>query len=260
MDTIKNITLIGSGNVATHLGLAFFNKGFIINQVFSKQFENASILANKIDAEAIDKLTNLSTDSDLYLICIKDDAIASVVKEIQFNGKLIAHTSGSISINVLNKKENYGIFYPLQTFSKEKEVDINHVPFCIEGNSESNQNALLKLAQKLSENVQLISSEQRKAIHLAAVFACNFSNNMYAIADDILSDNNISLDILKPLIKETAQKITTLKPKDVQTGPAIRNDQKIIKNHLKMLADSKDYQDIYQIISDNIIKQNNGKL
>ena len=157
-------------------------------------------------------------------------------------------------MNVISDFDNNGIFYPLQTFSKDKGVDISSVPFCIEANNTETQNTLFNLAKTLSNNVQLITSEQRKVIHLAAVFACNFSNNMYAIADDILLQNGMDLNLLKPLIKETANKIQKDSPKHVQTGPARRNDQEVIKNHIQMLADSKDYQDIYELITNNIIK------
>ncbi len=256
MTAIKTITLIGAGNVATHLGKAFLNQGFNINEVYSKSLENAVLLASKLNASACDKIEQLNSGSDAYLICIKDDFIVSIADLLPFKHKLIAHTSGSIGLDVLNQFENYGIFYPLQTFSKEVEVDIAEVPFCIEGANNETESMLMELGNSLSKSVYKINSEQRKKIHLAAVFACNFSNYMYTVSEDILSENDIDFDILKPLILETAKKIQDNTASSMQTGPAKRNDEAVIKNHIEMLADSKDYQDIYKIITNNIIKRN----
>lgn len=256
MDLIKTITLIGAGNVATHLGKALRNKGFIINQVYSKTIENAAVLATEVGANFCDKINEITNKSDIYLVCIKDDAIASFLEQLNIKGKLIVHTSGSIGLDVFttNGFEKYGIFYPLQTFSKNKALNLLEVPFCIEGNDTETENELTKLAKTISNNVYKIDTEQRKKIHLAAVFACNFSNYMYTIANDILTKNNIDFELLKPLICETANKIKNNSPKAMQTGPAKRNDEEVIKNHLKMLSEHSEYQKIYQLISDNIKK------
>ena len=250
---IKTITLIGAGNVATHLGKALFNKGFSINQVYSHSKDNAFKLASGLNAMPCNDIKFITDESDLYIIAIKDDAIQSIVNQISFKNKTVVHTSGSIPMDALSGFDNYGIFYPLQTFSKEKELNLNEVPICIEANNEDTNTFLIDLAKKLSENVKEVNSEQRKKLHIAAVFACNFSNYMYTIADDILTNNNLELDILKPLIVETAKKIQDNSPSDMQTGPAKRNDEAVIKNHLEQLADSKDYQEIYQLISKLII-------
>jgi predicted short-subunit dehydrogenase-like oxidoreductase (DUF2520 family) len=253
---IKTITLVGTGNVATHLGKSLFNKGFRINEVYSKSKKNATILAEQLDSDSCDNISQLKPDSDVYIICIKDGFIENVASQFTFTNKIIAHTSGSIGIKALGRFNNCGIFYPLQTFSKEKEVKITEVPFCIEASNTGTEKALLTLAKSLSKSVQLVSSEQRKKIHLAAVFACNFSNYMYTISENILNKNNIDFEILKPLIIETSKKISNNSPKSMQTGPAKRNDDEVIKNHIEMLADSKDYQDIYKLITENIIKNN----
>jgi predicted short-subunit dehydrogenase-like oxidoreductase (DUF2520 family) len=151
---------------------------------------------------------------------------------------------------------NYGIFYPLQTFSKTKAVNISEVPFCIEANTDKNEQLLVDLAKVLSNNVELINSEQRKKLHLAAVFACNFSNYMYTIADELLSNDNLDLNLLKPLIIETANKIKDNSPKAMQTGPAKRNDKAVIEKQLQLLANNPAYKDIYQLITEQIIKEN----
>ncbi|MGB0887134.1 MAG: Rossmann-like and DUF2520 domain-containing protein [Vicingaceae bacterium] len=255
---LKNITILGSGNVATHLGKALLKKGCVINQVYSPNKDNAFELANQLNAMPCNDIKFITDESDIYIIAIKDDFIEAVADQFQFNNKIIAHTSGSVSMNVLGGFKNHGIFYPLQTFSKETKVNITEVPFCIEANNDSTKTALLELAKTLSEKVYDIDSEQRKKIHVAAVFACNFSNYLYSISEDILKENNMDLDILKPLILETAKKIQSNSPKSVQTGPAKRNDQKVIQNHIELLGNSEAYKDIYQLITDNIIKQNNG--
>lgn len=256
MITVKTITLIGAGNVATHLGKALLNNGISINEVYSKSIANASFLASVLNASACNNIQDLNTESDLYLICIKDDCIESVVKQFAFTDKIVVHTSGSVPMDVLSKFDHYGIFYPLQTFSKKAKTNITEVPFCIEGINNETEQTLFNLGEMLSDNVHLINSEQRKKIHLAAIFACNFSNYMYSISETLLNQNNIDFEILKPLIIETAKKIQHNSAKSMQTGPAKRNDEAVIKNHLKMLADDKDYQDIYKLITDNIIKGN----
>ena len=244
--------------MATHLGKALLKKGFSINQVYSQSIDNAFVLANELNAMPCNDVKFITDESDLYIVCIKDDFIEDIVKQFHFKNKLIVHTSGSIAMNVLADFDNYGIIYPLQTFSKEAEVNISEVPFCIEANNESAKNMLLDLAKLLSNNVYEIDSEQRKKIHLAAVFACNFSNYMYSISEDILKQNNIDFDILKPLILETAKKIQTNSPVKMQTGPAKRNDSEVIKNHLELLANSNHYQEIYKMMSE-AISNSSGK-
>lgn len=258
MTTIKTITLIGAGNVATHVGKALNNKGFIINQVYSKTIENATNLAILLNTKACNKIDEIDSESDIYIVCIKDDLINTILSQINFKHKLIVHTSGSINLDIFatNGFLNFGIVYPLQSFSKSKEINLTNVPFCIEANTPENENLLIAFTKNLTKNVHLINSEQRKKIHLAAVFACNFSNYMYTIANDILAKNNIDFELLKPLIIETANKISNDTPKSMQTGPAKRNDAAVIKNHLQLLADSPSYQDIYKLITENIIKDN----
>jgi predicted short-subunit dehydrogenase-like oxidoreductase (DUF2520 family) len=247
------ITIIGAGNLATQLGLTLFKEGYLISQVYSRSQKTASILSKKINAEGISDLKKLSDDSSIYIIAVKDDAIESVAKKIKLKDKIIVHTSGSISIAILKScSKNYGVFYPLQTFSKEKKVDFKKIPVCIEANNSKTLSTLNYFAKSISKNVKKINSEQRKKIHLAAVFACNFSNHMYAIAEILLYKDKLSLDLLKPLIEETANKIKEHKPLKAQTGPAIRNDKKTMEAHLKLLSKEKDLQKIYAMMSKSI--------
>lgn len=256
---IKKITIIGSGNVATLLSKVIVNKGFSINQIFSKLKINAEILIKKLatnqQIRATDSIAEIDNTSDIYIICVKDDVIATVVNQFLFKDKLIVHTSGSVDITVFNGFNQFGVFYPLQTFSKEKETDLTTVPFCIEGNSKQTTQLLIDLATSFSNKVYKINSEQRKMLHLAAVFACNFTNYMYAVAEEITTKNNIDFDILIPLIQETVKKIEYQSPKKAQTGPAKRKDFNTIQKHLQLLEDDDELKEIYQLISSRIERE-----
>jgi predicted short-subunit dehydrogenase-like oxidoreductase (DUF2520 family) len=256
--TSPKITLIGAGNVATQLGLALHREGYFISQVYSKTAVSASSLAKKIRSETISDLKKLKTDSSIYIIAVKDDVIADLAKQLKLKDQIIVHTSGSIPMKVLKgASKNIGVLYPLQTFTKNKNVNFREIPVCIEGNNSSTTKTLEYFAKSISSNVKKVNSEERKTIHLAAIFACNFSNHMYAIADEILNKNKLSLDLLKPLIEETADKIKNNSPVKVQTGPAIRGDKKVMEEHLKMLKGNKKLKEIYEAMSQSIIRTKN---
>ena len=248
---MKNIILLGSGSVATHLGIALKNSNYSIVQVYSKSIENSKILANKLDAQFTNNLSKLKS-TDLIIVCINDDAILSVLSQIK--NTAIVHTSGSIGLDVFKQKiTNYGVFYPVQTFNKEIDINISEIPFCIEGNSLEFEKQLIKIAKALSNNVVKMNSQQRKQLHIAAVFACNFSNHMYSIADELLANNNIDFKILLPLIRKTNANLENNRPKEVQTGPAKRKDTAIIQEHIATIKE-KEIKELYQTISANIIK------
>ena len=250
---MKNIVLIGSGNVATHLGLSLLNQGYKIKQVWSKQLKNANILAKKLNSSSTNCLNSLK-DADLYILAIKDDALSSVIEQLNINN--VIHTSGSTGLEVFKPKcKNYGILYPLQTFNKEISLDLSKTPICIEANNELFENELLNLGNNLSKKTLIISSEQRKKLHIAAVFACNFTNHMFTIAETILAKSNIDFKLLLPLINQTTKKLNNEKASKLQTGPAIRKDKEIIENHIKNLSD-KNIKEIYRLISKSIIKNN----
>jgi len=249
----QKIVIIGSGNVATHLGKTLCEKKHSIVQIYSKTLSNAKALAEKLHADFTDQIENVNRDADSYVIAVTDNAVEEVAHKINVNDKLIVHTSGSITMDILkNCSENYGVFYPLQTFTKEKQVVFSEIPICIEANSKKNEQTLSELAQSLSNSVHFINSEQRKIIHLAAVFACNFTNHLYGVAEEILSENEIPFEILKPLIAETTEKIKENSPKKTQTGPAIRKDEKVLKKHLEMLNNKPEWQELYSLISKGI--------
>jgi predicted short-subunit dehydrogenase-like oxidoreductase (DUF2520 family) len=250
------ITLIGSGNVATHLGAAFKNAGHRIAQVYSRNAQNATLLAYHIGAEAIDDLNNVDSNTDIFIVAISDDAIAHAAQELAKHNKPIAHTSGATDLyNILAFTDHAGVFYPLQTFSKTKEVDFRTVPLCIEGGNETITKMLKELAQTISNNVYVIDSNQRKTLHLAAVFASNFPNYLYHVAQEILADQRIDFNLLRPLILETAEKVQANLPANVQTGPAIRNDQKTMDAHLDLLKYEPEWGALYKLLSQGIIKK-----
>ena len=250
----QNIVIIGAGNVATNLGIALYKEGYLISQVFSRTLKSAKLLAKKINATAITDLKQLDSSAIIYIIAVKDDAIEQIVKKMTLKDKIIVHTSGSIPMDILKGvSKNYGVFYPLQTFSKERNLNFKNIPICIEANNKSTSTTLTYFAKSFCNNVQHIDSEQRKIIHMAAVFACNFSNHMYTLAQTILIKNKLSLDLLKPLIEETAAKFKEHSPSKSQTGPAIRDDKKTMKAHLKLLSHNKDQKKIYELLSKSII-------
>ncbi|HAH54976.1 MAG TPA: DUF2520 domain-containing protein [Flavobacterium sp.] len=248
------VVLIGSGNVANHLIEAFAKSATVeVIQVFARQKE--SVTAQFDFNQIIDNFNDLK-EADLYIIAVTDDAIAKVSAQIPFKNGLVAHTSGSVSINSLDDKNRKGIFYPLQTFTKNKAIDFSQIPICIESENETDFELLKNVAQSISANVHKINSQQRKALHVSAVFVNNFVNYLYQIGNEICTENNVSFDILKPLILETANKVMSLSPKEAQTGPAKRNDSQTIKAHLDFLS-NEDHTTIYKILTQSI--QNNGK-
>ena len=248
------VIIIGSGNVAQHLIKAFSkSKNIDLAQVFSRQKES---LVPLLDShKIIDNYTDLA-EADLYILAVSDDAIAAVSSQLPFENRLVVHTSGSISIDLLDSKNRRGVFYPVQTFSKNVAVDFSEIPICLESENEVDFDLLEKVAYSISNKVFKISEVQRQALHVSAVFVNNFVNQLYQIGNEICLENNIPFEVLKPLILETANKGTTLSPKEAQTGPASRNDNTTIERHLNFLSD-ENRKNIYKIITQSI--QNNGK-
>lgn len=248
------VCIIGSGNVAQHLITAFANSdSAALVQVFAR---DASKVAHLLPRENItDTLANLA-DADLYIISVTDSAIDAVSAGLPFSGKLVAHTSGSVSVEAIDGKNRKAVFYPLQTFSKNKPVNFKEVPLCIEARHEPDYILLEQAAKAVSDQLYRIDSTQRKALHVAAVFVNNFTNHLYQIGNEICDDNAIPFDILKPLIAETANKIRLLSPSAAQTGPAKRRDTETIESHLEFLKDN-DLRHLYSILTQSII--NNGK-
>lgn len=244
------VTIIGSGNVARHLIKAFSEKAEIeLVQVFSRKPEAVIdiVTSNKI----ISDYNHLQT-VDVMIIAVTDDAIAEVSGQIPFKNQLVVHTSGSVAMINLDDKNRKGVFYPLQTFSKSKEVDFKIIPICLEAENDADYQTLQTVAKLISNVIYKVNSEQRKALHVAAVFVSNFVNHLYEMGSDICTENNLSFDILKPLIQETADKILTLSPKEAQTGPAKRKDTQTINTQLSFLTD-ENQKEIYKLLTKSII-------
>jgi len=248
------ITLIGSGNVAQHLIKAFTaSEAVEIVQVFSRKKE---ALAQLLDFNKIVSDFTELTPSDLYIIAVSDNAVAEVASLLPFHNQLVVHTSGAASLDTLDPKNRKGVFYPLQTFSKAKEVDFSTVPMCLEAENTFDFRILEAAAKSISNAVYPINTNQRKALHAAAVFVNNFTNHLYQLGHEICEEHQVPFEILKPLIQETAEKIKALDPIDAQTGPAKRNDSTTIQTHLDFLT-NENQKNIYKILTQSI--QHNGK-
>lgn len=245
-----SIVIIGSGNIAQHLIAAFLQSDEIeLTQVFARQ--NGSVL-HLISSDKIVSEYDEIKEADIYIIAVSDNAIATVSSKLAFRDRLVVHTSGSMPMEILDSKNHRGVFYPLQTFTKNKAVNFKEIPICLESELADDYSKMEKLAKSISNSVQSISSEQRKALHVAAVFVCNFVNHLYKIGNAICVENHLSFDILKPLIAETAQKIIQLSPENAQTGPAKRNDTQTINTHLNFLLD-ENQKEIYKLLTKSII-------
>ncbi len=246
--------LIGSGNVATNLARGLTAAGVTVMQVYSRTIGHAEELAHIVGASATDSLADINRDADIYIVSVNDDVIASVVASVSDNGALWVHTSGSTPINVfVGLRKRYGVLYPMQSFSKQIAIDFSDVPFFVEGDSEMTTIEIESVAHVLSRRVYRTSSEQRKRLHIAAVFSCNFANHLWTLADDVLSEAGLPFDVMLPLISNTVGKLYTLSPFESQTGPAIRHDYRVMKSHSAMLDKYK--QKIYEILSKSIIKR-----
>lgn len=244
------MVLLGSGNVATHLFKAFSAAEDIrVKQVYNHSENSLDFFRSK--TEVTTDLSELAP-ADLYLMALKDDVIPEISAKLKQQKGLVVHTSGSVSMDALNDCKRRGVFYPLQTFSKDNEVDYSSIPFCLEANTSEDLELLKKMAEKISGNSYEISSEQRKKLHLSAVFVCNFVNHLYSVGEQICQKSEIPFEILKPLIAETANKVQHASPAKVQTGPAIRQDLSTINAHLELLDSSEENKEIYKLLTSAI--------
>lgn len=243
------VVLIGAGNVAVHMAKAMHTaKGIELVQRYARSTKNQAYFESNIPfTKSLSELKK----ADLYLLAINDDEIAEFSKQLNVSG-LVAHTSGSIPLTELKCKSTKGVCYPVQTFSKNETMEYQNIPFCLEAEREKDMLLLKYFASAISQNVFEINSGQREKLHLAAVFANNFSNHMFKLANDICIEQNFTFDILKPLLMETVVKLDHMSPLEAQTGPARRNDQKVIQKHLDQLNHTE--KEIYQVITKSILK------
>jgi len=251
-----NVAILGAGNIGWHISKAFIKAGHPVKQVWSRTPEKAVDIALEIGANSITDLSLIGDNIDLVVLAVSDDAIVDVASQLNLNNKqVLVHTSGSTSIAALERYAvNYGVIYPLQTFSKNVEVDFLKVPVCVEGSTVEIGELLLSLANDLSESAQKLNSEQRVLLHISAVFASNFTNHFYTIAQNILAESGLNFSMIRPLIEATANKALHESPFELQTGPARRNDQLTIEKHSSLLIDKLELKALYEMVSQNIVK------
>jgi predicted short-subunit dehydrogenase-like oxidoreductase (DUF2520 family) len=245
---MKRITILGTGNVAQNLFEAFSHaSGFNVVQVVGRDIKKMAFFKNRTSIVPYDEELALT---DIYIIAVKDDAISEVSKKIAAKG-LVAHTSGAAALSELKIHERHGVFYPLQTFTKSRLLDFSEVPICIEASNANDLKLLHRLGKVISSNVVAIASDKRRALHVSAVFVNNFTNYMYTIGEELCEENQLDFSLLKPLIKETADKLEFIDAFEAQTGPARRCDQQTLHKHLSQLK-SKKHREIYTLLSNSI--------
>lgn len=252
-----NISFIGAGNVAWHLAPALENAGHYVKEVYSKSGKSAvKLIGNLYDAQLKENLDFSESPAQIFILAIPDDAIKSVAQEIVLpEQSILVHTSGTKGLDELDyaAASANGVFYPLQTFSKVRPVSFDKIPFFIESDNKQAAEILSKMAQSISKSVNFATSEQRAKMHLAAVFACNFTNHLMRISQDLLAEAKIDFNLLRPLIAETIEKSINLSPEEAQTGPAKRGDIETLDKHMEMLAGNESVQEIYRMISQHIL-------
>lgn len=252
---IRSVVLVGAGNVAWHLGHQLLGAGFRIIQVLNRSREPGIRLAQELEAIYCSDVDSMTREANLYILAVSDDALEEVLDSRRFRLKgLVAHTSGSVGMEIFEGRSlNFGVLYPLQTFTRGKTVSFKELPLLLEANNPQNLAKLEHVAARLSESVHHADTATRLQLHLTAVIASNFPNHLFSIADELLHEKGLSFDILKPLIRETLSKAMMMPPRDAQTGPAIRGNVAVIEKHLEMLLPHPDIREIYRLISERIL-------
>ena len=242
--------IIGTGNVAYHLAKAFTQNNIKVHQIFGRNEIELSNISNEFNIPYSNE--NLE-EAELYIIAVSDSAVENISELIKNENTLVAHTSGSLPKEILKGKYRKASFYPLQTFSKTKDLDYSKIPFFIEAEDQIDEKSLFELASIISENVEVSTYEKRKYIHLTAVFACNFVNHLFARAKEISDSQDLDFNYFLPLINETVEKIYHLDPKLAQTGPAVRGDERVVKLHEELIT-NKEQLDIHKTLNESIKK------
>ncbi|MEQ8581118.1 MAG: DUF2520 domain-containing protein [Marinoscillum sp.] len=249
------IAILGTGNVGYHLARRLKEVDHMPAMIIGRDAEKVRLMVNDLalSSEHSSQTSFIEIPFDFVLLAVPDRAIEQVVRQYQFHKKsIIVHTSGAQPLNLLTEVDHCGVLYPFQTFTKNKPVDFEQIPLLVEGNSKFSLAKILELATLFGHDIHQVNSEKRLKIHLAAVFASNFTNYLYSIADDILKDTGLQLSDLNHLMQETAEKAIELNPRMAQTGPAIRHDEAVIQKHLNLLESHPDFKSIYTIISEQI--------
>lgn len=254
---MHKVSFVGSGNLAWHLAPALDNVGYPVREVYSQNPKHAAALVGKLyEAHVNISLDFSASNSKIFIISVSDDALEEVAQKLILPDEaIVVHTSGSQPLSILDDagSQLMGVFYPLQTFSKTKKVDFKTTPIFVESENSDVEKVLTKMAKALSGKVKRINSEERKALHVAAVFASNFTNHMLTIAKEITKQNDLDFDVLKPLIAETLNKSLEIGPEKAQTGPAVRGDFEILERHMEFLKENPEMAEIYKIVSQHII-------
>ncbi len=259
MNLSKGITIIGAGNVASHLGVSFYKAGVRVNSVVNRSLNSARELGERIGAHYTDDFSSIPPDTSMVFICINDDAVPAVISMIDPSLPVV-HTSGSVSIEVLNYRfEKCGVFYPFQTFTKNVNIGDLYFPVCLEANCDAIAKNIEYIAGKVSKQVVWMNSIKRKELHLSGVMLNNFTNHLMVRSAEYLDGHHIDSNLLLPLLEETVRKIKENTPADVQTGPARRNNQGIISDHLRLLSNYTHLYDIYNVMSKSIVDYYNTK-
>lgn len=252
---IQSVIIIGSGNLASHLSQAFLTANKTVKAIVSRNPIAGRLLATKCGANYVAKVEDCPADADLVILAVTDAAIEDVANRMPQIPSIVVHISGSTDIHAVRRFENHGVFYPLQSFTKDKQVNFYEIPFLVEGNTPGNSAALLELGHALSTRVYAATTADRKYLHLAAVFASNFTNSLYEASKRLLENNtNLPFDLLKPLIKETAVRLKDLDPVQAQTGPAKRGEKHVIQQQLELLKHQRELTQIYTLVT-NLIEQ-----
>lgn len=250
---MKTITVIGSGNVGTHLAKAFYQAGYQILQIWSREYDHAEHLANQVYAEPVDKLRLLYPIADVVVVAVSDDALFDIALDLRMRDSLVLHTAGSVSLSVLRPiSRRHGVIWSPQTFIRDVAMDYSQLPFCIEGSTAEVESQIRDLLQPVSQHIYTIDTQQRQWLHLAAVMTNNFGNAVNALAQDILQQHDLPFEILHPLITMTAEKIKHGGLWQQQTGPARRRDQKTIDNQRRLIADDAKMLQLYDLLTDII--------
>lgn len=244
--------MIGAGNLATQLGKALLGAGHDIVQVYSRTMESAKTLATLLGGSPTCSTDEIADTGEVYILALKDSVLGEIIPKVAKGReqKLLVHTAGSIPMEIFKGMVlHYGVLYPMQTFSKSRDVDFHTIPVFIEGNDDYSESMLMRMASSISGRVAHLSSEDRKHLHLSAVWACNFTNFCYDVASEILRRHNLPFDVMLPLVDETARKVHTLSPREAQTGPAVRYDENVIRAQSALMRENPLLKDIYERIS-----------
>lgn len=256
----KNVVILGAGNVAYHITRALLENTINVVQIFNRTLDKAQNFSEDYNINYTDKISEI-VKADIYIICTSDKAISEISYYVPFEDCLVVHTSGSIPLSALKGKYRKGIFYPLQTFSRKRALEYDKIPFFIEAENKEDENILLSLAKRISDEAYVVDSEKRLQIHMSSVWVNNFTNHLFYIANEICRNQDISFEILKPLIKETFEKINDdITPYDAQTGPAKRNDNIVIQKHLSILESDSNLYQLYSLLTNSILKTYHDKL